>query len=166
MHLLNGVAERWSVYFKEQVAANFYLIVVAHSYEVVVVGGVMEFAHGDPVGDGRDTSCRVRSDVGGIEEFRVPQTTDRALTRVREQYARAKNGLVQPCLDHRRPVSSHVSRITYSAPCKSLGFCDSNNKLLLVWLFVHEPHWIDRVVLALSHAEKPNAGELLGKRSP
>jgi hypothetical protein len=69
---LQAVKQHRTVDFAKDVLSNFDDEVGPDADDVVVEGGVMQFAQGNPVGnDGITTRVSVRNDVGSVEQLFV-----------------------------------------------------------------------------------------------
>ena len=82
--------------FLEDVGTNVYPIVRIDPHDVGVVGGVVDLAHGDAVGDDRFAALGIGSDVCCVQELEVAQVSYRAAAPIRRQHPSAEQRLVEP----------------------------------------------------------------------
>lgn len=104
---LDGVDQRRSVGFGEDVVANLKHVIRSETEEVAIERCMMERAQGDSVLDeGFSGRVGVGDDVGRVEKLLVTEPTERTLALVRLKYPFAKPSLVESKADHRGGVES------------------------------------------------------------
>lgn len=154
MECLDAMYEHGSILLAQDILANFDRKVRTYADEVAVERCVMKAAQRKPVLDERVSSgLGVRNNVGGIEEFLMPETAERALALVCVEYALSEHPLMQPDADGSGYVRS-TSLICVLGFC--CGLCAESN--------VHSVVYSDREREAsgiIANDEHRPAGEVL-----
>jgi hypothetical protein len=84
--------KRGAVVFSENVAPDFDLIAGADADNERIERSMVNCAHGNPVRHHRLAALRILFDVGGIQQFRMAETTQGALAPYAASTRRRKSG--------------------------------------------------------------------------
>lgn len=96
---LNGVVTDEHFFPHDHVGPHCHRVLGRDSNDVSVIGGVVDLAHGDSIGDNWFASLGIRNYMGGIEEPRVPEAAKCTLAVVGGENSLAKEGLMESSHD-------------------------------------------------------------------
>ena len=111
MNPLQCVLERWPVSFSEDVSTNLYEIRGRDTNDERVESSVVDGAHRNAVWNHRLAAVGILLDVCSIQEFRMAEAAQGALSSVRCEHSAPEVGLMHPTTDHAEGVLTATNLI-------------------------------------------------------